>query len=187
KEKESVQEDPGAELSTIEEQQKKREEAEKEAKRMKLLEDQIKQQERIRQEQERELAAQKKREEEEQRKAAAAKPVEKKEAKPSAPVFVPTKMANELDNDPKPIKKVSPVLPDLAKKAKISGTVSMRVLVGADGLPEEIYVSKRIGNKDFDQMINEAAIAAIKQWEFERGLSNGQPVKYWTVVAVLMK
>lgn len=78
-------------------------------------------------------------------------------------------------------------MPDLAKKAKLNGTVSMRVLVGTDGKPEEIYVSKRIGNKDWDQMINDAAIAAVKQWLFEQGLSGGVPVKYWTVVTVLMK
>ncbi|HMV26017.1 MAG TPA: energy transducer TonB, partial [bacterium] len=112
------------------------------------------------------------------------KPVE---SKPAAPVFVPTKMANELDNNPKALQKVSPVMPDLAKKAKLNGTVSMRVLVGTDGKPEEIYVSKRIGNKDWDQMINDAAIAAVKQWLFEQGLSGGVPVKYWTVVTVLMK
>jgi protein TonB len=96
-------------------------------------------------------------------------------------------MANELDNNPKATKKTSPVLPDLAKEARISGTVSLRVLVGVNGAPEEVYVAKRIGNKDFDQMINDEAIRTVKEWIFEPGLSAGQPVKYWTIVNLLFK
>lgn len=137
------------------------------------------------------MAAQKKTEELEKQKAAAAAATvvaEKKEVKTAAAAnFIPTKMANELDNNPKAIQKVNPIMPDLPKKARVSGTVSLRVLVGVEGTPEEVYVSKKIGNKDFDQMINDEAIAAVKKWVFEKGLSNGQPVKYWTVVTVLMK
>ncbi len=165
-----------------EDQKKLEEEQQKEKERLRLLEEQLKLQEQIRLEQEKQLAVQKKEEDERQRRLAA----EREKAKTAA-AFVPTKMANELDNNPKPIKKVNPEMPDMARRAKISGTVSLRVLVNADGLPEEIYVSKRIGNKDFDQVINDAAIAAVKEWTFEAGLSGGSPVKYWTVVTILMK
>jgi len=165
-----------------EDQKKHLEEQQKEKERLRLLEDQLKLQEQIRLEQEKQLALQKKEDEEKQRRLAA----EKEKAK-AAPAFVPTKMANELDNNPKPIKKNNPEMPDLARRAKISGTVSLRVLVNAQGSPEEIYISKRIGNKDFDQAINDAAISAVKEWTFEAGLSGGQAVKYWTVVTILMK
>ena len=146
--------------------------------------------EQIKIEQEKALAEQKKSQELEKQKAAVAAaksavPAETKTAVASS--FVPTKMANELDNNPKAIQKVNPIMPDLPKKARVSGTVSLRVLVGVEGTPEEVYVSKKIGNKDFDQMINDEAIAAVKKWVFEKGLLNGQPVKYWTVVTVLMK
>ncbi len=167
---------------------KKKEEQQKEAERLRLLEEQLKQQEQIRLEQERQLALKKQQEEEEKKIMAASLAASKKETKTvAAATFVATKMVNELDNQPKPVKKVSPVLPDLAKQAKISGTVSLRVLVGTDGKPEEIYIAKRIGNKDFDQMINDEAIATIKQWAFEPGISGGQTVKYWTIVNLLFK
>ncbi|KAB2880276.1 hypothetical protein F9K33_05570 [bacterium] len=188
KEQTSKQLASASDITSKEEKEKLKEDQAKENERLKLLEAQIKQQEQIKIEQEKALAAQKRAEEIEKQKAAAAVTAEKKETtSTSAPSFIPTKMANELDNNPKPIQKVNPVMPDLPKKAKVNGTVSLRVLVGANGVPEEIYVSKKIGNKDFDQMINDEAIAAVKKWVFETGLSNGQPVKYWTVVTVLMK
>ncbi|MBX7150593.1 energy transducer TonB [bacterium] len=174
----------GLEEKSNEEQKKILAEQQKEKERLQLLEEQARQQEQIRVEQEKQLAVQKKLEED-KKKEDAKKTEIKKEVKTEA--FIPTKMANELDNNPKPVTKVNPVMPDLAKKANLSGTVSLRVLVGTGGIPEEIYVSKRIGNKDFDQMINDAAIGAVKQWTFETGLSGGQTVKYWTVVTILMK
>jgi colicin import membrane protein len=182
----------GLDITSKEEKEKLAEEQAKENERLRLLEEQIKQQEQIKVEQAKALAEQKKNEELEKQKAAAAakvsaeKPVESKTTT-AASSFIPTKMANELDNNPKPIQKVNPIMPDLPKKAKVSGTVSLRVLVGVDGKPEEVYISKKIGNKDFDQIINDEAIAAIKKWVFEVGMSGGQPVKYWTVVTVLMK
>lgn len=168
---------------------RKEEERTKEMERVRLLEEQLKQQEQIRLEQEKQLAMQKRFEEEErlEKQKAAAAAEKKKETKPAASSFVATKMANELDNNPKPIQRVSPTLPDLARQAKISGTVSLRVLIGVNGVPEEVYVAKRIGNKDFDQMINDEAIRTVKQWTFEQGLSAGVPVKYWTIVNLLFK
>jgi len=164
-----------------EDEKKRREEEEKEKERVRLLEEQAKQEEQIKLEQEKQLALQKQKEEDlEKQKVAAA-------AKAKASTFVPTKMANELDNNPKPVSKVTPIMPDLARNAKINGTLLLRVLVGITGLPEEIYISKKIGNKDFDQIINDAAITAVKQWVFEQGISGGQPAKYWTVVSVIMK
>ncbi len=152
-----------------------------EMQRLKLLEEQAKEQERIKLEQEAQLELEKQKEQE---KAAAA--LAKKQTKVVA-VFVPTKMSNELDNNPKAIQTVKPETPARAIEAKIKGTVSLRVLVGVDGKAEEIYVSKKIGNKDFDQIINDAVISAVKKWVFEPGISGGQPAKYWTVVSVLIQ
>ncbi len=170
-------------LASIDEEEQKRllDEQEKEKERLRLLEEQLKRQEEIRLEQEKQLALKKKEEEERQRKLKA------EQEKSKAVAFVPTKMANELDNNPKPISKVWPEVPSKAKEAKISGTVSLRCLINTSGAVEEVHVSKRIGNKDFDQMINEAVITAVQKWTFEVGLSGGQPVKYWTVVTVLVK
>jgi parallel beta-helix repeat protein len=154
-----------------------------EQQRLKLLEEQVKEQDRIKVEQEKQLALEKQKDEDLAKEKAA---TVKKETKAAA-VFIPTKMANELDNNPKALQKVNPVMPNRAVEAKIKGTVSLRVLVGVDGKAEEIYVSKKIGNKDFDQIINDEVVSAVKKWVFEPGVAGGQPAKYWTVVTVLMQ
>jgi outer membrane biosynthesis protein TonB len=164
-------------------------EQEKEKERLRLLEEQLKQQEQIRIEQEKQLALKKKEEddrkrmEEEQKKKAA---LEKKETA-VATTFIAPKMANELDKNPKVISKVNPVLPKEAQQAKVSGTVSLRVLVGLDGKAKEMYVAKRIGNKDFDKMIEDDAKASVKKWVFEVGQFEGKNVEYWMVVNMLYK
>lgn len=173
-----------------EEQERLLAEQEKEKERLRLLEEQLKQQEQIRLEQERQLAIKKKEEEEQkraeeerQRKAA----LEKKETKTTTTAFAAPKMVNELDKKPVVISSVNPNLPEMARQAKIRGTVSLRVLVGLDGKAKEMYVSKRIGNKDFDQMIEEEAKNAVRKWVFEVGIFEGKQVEYWTVVNLLFK
>ena len=172
-----------------EEQERLIAEQEKEKERLRLLEEQLKLQEQIRIEQEKQLAMKKKEEEDrkrmedEQKKKAA---LEKKESAVAATFNAP-KMANELDKSPKVISKVNPVLPKEAQQAKVSGTVSLRVLVGLDGKAKELYVAKRIGNKDFDQMIEDEAKATVKKWVFETGQFEGKNVEYWTVVTMMFK
>lgn len=180
---------PALEDKSKEEQERLFAEQKKEQERLRLLEEELKLQEQIRIEQEKQMALKKKEEEErkrveeEQRKKAA---LEKKETA-VASGFVPVKMANELDRTPKVISKVTPTLPKEAAQARVSGTISLRVLVGTDGKAKEIHIAKRIGNKDFDQMIEEEAKATVKKWVFEVGLFEGKPVEYWTVVTMLFK
>lgn len=111
----------------------------------------------------------------------------KEEAKAATSTFVPVKMANELDNKPGVVNKVNPIMPPLAKKAKIRGSVLLRVKIGTDGRVLEAYVSKSIGNKDFDEIINTEALSKVKQWVFEIGVTEGNPVQYWQIVNMLFK
>ncbi|KZC41103.1 hypothetical protein RHOFW510R12_00565 [Rhodanobacter sp. FW510-R12] len=59
------------------------------------------------------------------------------------------------------------------------GWVVLIVLVGPDGLPEGISVSRSVAPQ-----IDEAAIAAVSQWKFEPGTLHGQPVPSWISVPI---
>jgi len=77
---------------------------------------------------------------------------------------------------PRPITQVSPVYPQFAKDAQIQGTVILHVLVGADGRVERALVAKGVTG------LNDAAVDAIKQWEFEPAIRDGSPICAWVVV-----
>jgi TonB family protein len=68
------------------------------------------------------------------------------------------------------VRDVRPVYPPIAKAANVAGIVIIEVRIGADGRVEEAHVLKSI------PLLDEAALDAVKQWEFTPILMNGQPV-----------
>src|SRR5207247_541806 len=79
---------------------------------------------------------------------------------------------------PEAITKVPPQYPDIAREAGVDGTVLVQALVGKDGKVKDVRIQKPI------PMLNEAAIAAVKQWVFKPALSNNKPVAVWVAVPV---
>ncbi len=79
---------------------------------------------------------------------------------------------------PEAITKVQPLYPDLAREAGVDGQVMVQALVGKDGRVKDTKVVKSI------PMLDEAAIAAVKQWVFKPALSNNKPVAVWVAVPV---
>ena len=79
---------------------------------------------------------------------------------------------------PEAITKVSPVYPDLAREAGVDGVVLVQALVGKDGRVKDARVQKSI------PMLDESALAAVKQWVFKPALSNNKPVAVWVAVPV---
>jgi bla regulator protein blaR1 len=69
------------------------------------------------------------------------------------------------------IDKVDPVYPPDAKEQRIEGTVSVAVRVGTDGLVKDATVRKSVPQLD------EAALAAVRQWKFRPGRAKGKPVE----------
>jgi len=67
--------------------------------------------------------------------------------------------------------KTEPVYSEEARKAKYQGTVVLYVTVGTDGRVSAVRVLKSLGLG-----LDEQAIACVKQWVFEPGSKNGQPV-----------
>ena len=77
---------------------------------------------------------------------------------------------------PVPIKKVQAVYPPEAKEKGIEGEVALDVTIGADGLVKDATVVKSVPELD------EAALTAIRQWEFRAGRKNGKAVEVLTTI-----
>lgn len=92
----------------------------------------------------------------------------------SAPKATPAAPARSASSPavPLPGYNARPAYPVTALRVGESGTVVLRVNVGADGLPGEIVFARRSGSRELDN----AARDAVKQWRFEPALSKGKPV-----------
>lgn len=72
---------------------------------------------------------------------------------------------------PRPIYKVEPEFSEEARKNKLQGVVVLRVIIDKDGKPQDIRVQRSLG-----MGLDEKAIDAVKQWRFDPGTKDGQPV-----------
>jgi|MudIll2142460700_1097286.scaffolds.fasta_scaffold140021_4 TonB family protein len=70
---------------------------------------------------------------------------------------------------PKPIRQTKPRYPQGAFDTKLEGTVLVEILIGEQGEVAHAEVRKSI--PEFD----EAALACVRQWQFEPALSGGVP------------
>lgn len=72
-------------------------------------------------------------------------------------------------NEIMPAEKPLPVYPKLARTKGWQGTVTIKVIVGEEGNPLEIFVHQTSGFKLLDQ----SAVQAVKNWKF-RALHSGK-------------
>ena len=72
---------------------------------------------------------------------------------------------------PKKIYDPDPEYSEEARKAKYQGTCVLYVVVGPDGKPRDIRVSRTLGLG-----LDEKAIEAVKSWRFEPAMKDGKPV-----------
>jgi len=80
------------------------------------------------------------------------------------------------EDEPVPVTQVTPKYPEMARDAQVQGRVVLHVLVGKDGRVKNVKVIRSV------KMLDEAAVAAIKQWVFKPALSNNKPVAVWVEV-----
>ncbi len=76
------------------------------------------------------------------------------------------------------IKKVTPTYPEAAKAARIQGLVRLNVTISAQGKVEDVQV------EEGDPQLTDAAVAAVRQWEYRPTLLNGEPIAVVTTVDV---
>jgi periplasmic protein TonB len=77
-----------------------------------------------------------------------------------------------FDQPPVLVHTASPAYPEQARKQKLEGTVTVRVMVNTDGLVEDAVVLR-----SSDPIFNEAAIEAAKQMLFRPGRLEGKAVR----------
>jgi TonB family protein len=78
------------------------------------------------------------------------------------------------------VKKIAPVYPASSKTAHEEGVVTLAALIGKDGRIDDLEV---LGSPS--PALAKAALDAVKQWEYEPYLLNGQPVEVETTVNVI--
>ncbi|MDP6582324.1 MAG: TonB family protein, partial [Vicinamibacterales bacterium] len=61
---------------------------------------------------------------------------------------------------PQKVRNIDPVYPDAAKEARVSGVVILEAVIGVDGTITDVQVLRSVPQLD------EAAIAAVRQWEY---------------------
>jgi periplasmic protein TonB len=81
-----------------------------------------------------------------------------------------------LSDKPEVIHKVEPTYPDLARKAGIEGMVVVKVLIGTKGDVEKVEVVKS------HPMLDDAAMAAARQFKFKPGKQRDRFVKVWMTI-----
>ncbi len=81
------------------------------------------------------------------------------------------------EDPPVPIKQVKPTYSDFAKRMNITGNVVLEVEVLIDGSVGAINVLESL--MPGPDGLDEAAVKAVKQWEFKPAQSGGKPVAVW--------
>jgi len=79
------------------------------------------------------------------------------------------------------IHKVNPVYPEQAQKIRLSGNVMLEVTVNEDGFVSDVRVISG------HPLLREAAIEAVKQWQYRPTLLNGKAVPIIATITVVFK
>jgi periplasmic protein TonB len=83
--------------------------------------------------------------------------------------------------EPTKVKHVNPVYPDVAARAMVQGNVVVELQVNTQGRVTDAQVVKGI------PLLNEAALAAVRQWVYTPPLVDGVPVRLIMTVTVRFK
>lgn len=95
----------------------------------------------------------------------------------SGPMYVTGEMQR-----PVLLEKVEPQYPDTARRARLTGRVTVRAVIGEDGSVESAEV---VGSTN--SLFDQAARGAVRKWRYSPALMNGKPVRvYFTVVVTFV-
>jgi protein TonB len=97
---------------------------------------------------------------------------------PPAPVVRgPVRVGGELQA-PALLKRVGPEYPELAMRAQVEGVVILEAIVDRQGRVEDVHVLRSI------PLLDNAAKAAVRQWQYSPLLLNGQAERFIVTVTV---
>jgi protein TonB len=95
------------------------------------------------------------------------------------PPLVRPAVAIFVEEMPTKVYAPEPVYPDLARKAEIEGTVTIEIVVSETGEVLDAWVARSV-----TPLLDQAALAAIRQWRFTPGKNNGIAVRCQVAVPV---
>lgn len=103
---------------------------------------------------------------------------------PPAPLSAPPAVPGALQiggriQANKLISQTPPVYPQIAKSARIQGTVELAALIGLDGHMQQLSVISG------HPLLRQSALDAVKEWVYAPTLLNGQPVSVSTTIDVV--
>jgi len=105
-------------------------------------------------------------------------------APPPPPPPPPPPTVRRVGGDIRPPQKVTdvaPVYPPLARAARVEGIVILEAVIGEDGGVRDVRVLRSV------QLLDEAAMEAVRQWRFTPTLLNGEPVPVVMTITVAFK
>ena len=92
-------------------------------------------------------------------------------ARPTAPPSLPQQQPSKDVTMPTVVRQVKPDYPESAKKERVQGNVMLAVVVKKDGTVGDVTVKKALHPE-----LDEAAVRAMKKWEFKPGTKDGKAV-----------
>jgi TonB family protein len=92
----------------------------------------------------------------------------------------PVRIGGEI-REPRKLKSVNPTYPAIARQARVQGIVILECTISAQGRVSDVRVLRSI------PMLDQSAIEAVRQWEYEPTLLNGVPVPVIMTVTVNFK
>jgi TonB family protein len=92
-------------------------------------------------------------------------------------MMAPVRIGGQI-RAPKKIKDVKPVYPAIAQSARVAGAVTIEATIGADGKVIDAKVVRSI------PLLDQAALDAVRQWEYTPTLLNGVPVPVLVTVTI---
>jgi protein TonB len=96
---------------------------------------------------------------------------------PPPPPAQPVRVGGQI-KQPTKTKHVAPVYPPIAQSARVQGVVIIEAVIGPNGKVQDARVLRSI------PLLDQAALDAVKQWEFTPTLLNNVPVPVIMTVTV---
>jgi len=99
------------------------------------------------------------------------------EAPPPPPPSMPIRVGGQI-KPPTRIRNVQPIYPQIAQSARVQGVVILEATIGRDGKVAQTRVLRSI------PLLDQAALDAVRKWEYEPTLLNGVAVPVIMTVTV---
>src|SRR5687768_9954696 len=96
---------------------------------------------------------------------------------PPPPAPAPVRVGGQI-REPKILRKAQPVYPSIAQSARVQGIVILEATIGTNGKVKDVRVLRSI------PLLDQAAIDAVRQWEYTPTMLNNVPVEVIMTVTV---